>query len=74
MTTSYMLKSSRPTSRIVNEITPYRVSMSNIALCFGAEPLPARLWSEAITMQVVVLCSAAPDVVRLHGGPTLWLS
>ncbi|KAF6035417.1 NOL9 [Bugula neritina] len=63
MTTSYMLKSSRPTSRIVNEITPYRVSMSNIALCFGAEPLPARLWSEAITMQVVVLCSAAPDVV-----------
>jgi len=42
--------------------------------CFGAEPLPARLWSEAITMQVVVLCSAAPDVVRLHGGPTLWLS
>lgn len=66
MTTAYMFKSCPPHQRVINEILPCCVKMSDVAVDLGLDALPANAVCKAINMQMMALCiTPADNVSRL---------
>ncbi|XP_067929934.1 polynucleotide 5'-hydroxyl-kinase NOL9-like [Watersipora subatra] len=63
-TTAYMFRSSLPNQKVINDILPYSINMSEIALDLSSDSLPSHLLSDAARMQMVILCEAKEQLIR----------